>query len=143
MEFLEAVTTNNDFTAILRVVDANLNRLKEGVRVVEDICRFVYEFKDEAYKLKAIRHEARSVFLLEALRHRDSVGDTLRPTTKTETQRVDITSLVIANFKRAQESARTLEETLKIINTDEAELFKELRYRLYDIEKSFFLKLYQ
>jgi len=133
-------TSSDDSAALFRVVDANLNRLKEGVRVVEDICRFVYEFKDEAYKLKAIRHEARSVFLLEALRYRDSVGDTLRPTTKTETQRVDITSLVIANFKRAQESARTLEETLKIINTDEAELFKELRYRLYDIEKSFFLK---
>jgi len=133
-------TSSDDSAALFRVVDANLNRLKEGVRVVEDICRFVYEFKDEAYKLKAIRHEARSVFLLEALRYRDSVGDTLRPTTKTETQRGGITSLVIANFKRAQESARTLEETLKIINTDEAELFKELRYRLYDIEKSFFLK---
>ncbi|HRF57229.1 MAG TPA: thiamine-phosphate pyrophosphorylase [Campylobacterales bacterium] len=137
------MTTNNDFTAILRVVDANLNRLKEGVRVVEDICRFVYEFKDEACKLKAIRHEARSSSLLEALKYRDSVGDALRPTTKAETQREDITSLVIANFKRAQESARTLEETLKIINTDEAELFKQLRYRLYDIEKSFFLKLHQ
>lgn len=134
-------TSSGEALSLLRVVDANLNRFKEGVRVVEDICRFVYEFKDEAYKLKAIRHEARSSFLLEALKHRDSIGDALRVSTKTETQRVDITSLIIANFKRAEESARTLEEVLKIINIDEAELFKQLRYKLYDIEKTFFLKL--
>ena len=45
------------------------------------------------------------------------------------------------NFKRAEESARALEECLKLINTAEAEKFKQIRYALYDVEKSFFEKL--
>jgi thiamine-phosphate pyrophosphorylase len=140
--FSEAVKINSDeSTALLRLVDANLNRLKEGIRVVEDICRFVFEFKDEASRLKALRHNARSSELLEALKHRDTNTDILKSTTKTEKNRENIASLLIANFKRAQESARTLEEALKLFSTDEAENFKKIRYELYDIEKSLFAKL--
>lgn len=134
-------TNNDDKTALLRVVDANLNRLKEGVRVAEDICRFVYELKEEGYALKAIRHKTRSSLLFEALKHRDSLNDALKPTTNTEKTREDINSLLLANFKRAEESARTLEETLKILNPNEAETFKQIRYALYDIEKKVFLKI--
>lgn len=142
MVFSEAVKINSDeSTALLRLVDANLNRLKEGIRVVEDICRFVFEFKDEASRLKALRHNARSSELLEALKHRDTNTDILKSTTKTEKNRENIASLLIANFKRAQESARTLEEALKLFSTDEAENFKKIRYELYDIEKSLFAKL--
>lgn len=122
-------------------MDANLNRLKEGVRVVEDICRFVYEFKDEASKLKSIRHSAKSSYLLDALPHRDIIGDILKSTTNSEKQRSDIVAVVIANFKRAQESARTLEECFKLLDPNEAEKFKKIRYKLYDAEKSLFAKL--
>lgn len=122
-------------------MDANLNRIKEGVRVVEDICRFVYEFKDEASKLKSIRHSAKSSYLLDALPHRDIIGDILKSTTNSEKQRSDIIAVVIANFKRAQESARTLEECFKLIDVEEAEKFKKIRYELYDAEKSLFAKL--
>jgi hypothetical protein len=133
--------SSNESASLLRLVDANLNRLKEGVRVVEDICRFVYEHKEEASKLKAIRHHSRTSLLLEALSHRDSTTDILKATTKTEKSRDDIASILIANFKRAQESARALEEVLKLFSTDEAENFKKIRYELYDIEKSLFSKL--
>lgn len=132
---------NTDETSLFRLVDANLNRLKEGIRVVEDICRFVYEFKNEASKLKSIRHSARTDYLLKALEHRDIIGDILKTTTTDEKKRDDIISVVIANFKRAEESARALEECLKLINTSEAERFKQIRYALYDVEKSFFEKL--
>ena len=40
----------------------------------------------------------------------------------------------IANIKRAQESARVLEEILKLIDIKEAQRFKEIRYLLYEIE---------
>ncbi len=30
----------------LRLIDANLNRLREGIRVVEDIFRYVYNDKE-------------------------------------------------------------------------------------------------
>ena len=75
---------NTDETSLFRLVDANLNRLKEGIRVVEDICRFVYEFKNEASKLKSIRHSARTDYLLKALEHRDIIGDILKTTTTDE-----------------------------------------------------------
>jgi hypothetical protein len=138
---LEAAKNSGGTASLLRLVDANLNRLKEGIRVVEDICRFVFEFKDEASKLKTLRHNARTNQLLEALAYRDSNTDILKTTTQAEKKREDIDSLLIANFKRAEESARVLEEALKLTSTDEAENFKKIRYSLYDIEKSLFAKL--
>ncbi len=138
---MAAKKSNGESISLLRLVDANLNRLKEGIRVIEDICRFVYEFKEEASKLKNLRHSARTSCLLEALANRDIIGDISKNTTNTEKQRENINSLLIANFKRAEESARVLEESLKLINADEAEEFKKIRYSLYDIEKSLFSKL--
>jgi thiamine-phosphate pyrophosphorylase len=138
---LAAEKSNGETASLLRLVDANLNRLKEGIRVIEDICRFVYEFKEEASRLKNLRHSARTSCLLEALANRDIIGDISKNTTKTEKQRENIDSLLVANFKRAEESARVLEESLKLINTNEAEEFKKIRYALYDIEKSLFSKL--
>lgn len=138
---MEAKRSSLDSASLLRLVDANLNRLKEGIRVVEDICRFVYELKDEASKLKTIRHSAKTSHLLEALSHRDIIGDILKTTTPDEKKRESITAVVIANFKRAEESARALEECLKLIDTAEAEKFKQIRYAIYDVEKSFFEKL--
>jgi hypothetical protein len=138
---LEAKKNSKESASLLRLVDANLNRLKEGIRVVEDICRFVYEYKDEASKLKSIRHSAKSDYLLNALPHRDIVGDVLKSTTNSEKQRSDIVAVLIANFKRAQESARTLEECFKLLDVGEAEKFKKIRYELYDAEKSLFAKL--
>lgn len=138
---MAAEKSNGETASLLRLVDANLNRLKEGIRVIEDICRFVYEFKEEASRLKNLRHSARTSCLLEALANRDIIGDISKNTTKTEKQRENIDSLLVANFKRAEESARVLEESLKLINTNEAEEFKKIRYALYDIEKSLFSKL--
>jgi hypothetical protein len=138
---LEARKNSKESASLLRLVDANLNRLKEGIRVVEDVCRFVYEFKDEASKLKSIRHSAKSDYLLQVLPHRDIIGDILKSTTNSEKQRSDIVAVLIANFKRAEESARTLEECFKLLDIGEAEKFKKIRYELYDAEKSLFAKL--
>lgn len=125
----------------LRLIDANLNRLKEGVRVVEDICRFILDDSELTKSLKEIRHCAKISILLDALTHRDIIGDCSKSTTKSESSRADINSIIIANFKRAQESSRVLEELLKLYNRAEADNFKTIRYRLYDVEKKLFLKI--
>lgn len=123
---------------LARVIDANLNRLKEGVRVVEDIARYLENNKELASKLKAIRHQA----ILEGesdytslLSSRDSVNDVLRPTIKSEMNRSNLQDIIIANYKRAQESARVLEELFKIENPPYSEIFKTIRYNLYTLEK--------
>jgi thiamine-phosphate pyrophosphorylase len=118
-----------------RVIDANLNRLREGVRVVEDMLRYIYNEKAIASSLKSIRHRVRSSRAFEALMQRDAQGDVLRPTQAQERSRADVSSVVTANFKRAQESARVLEESLKLLSSQEAENFKQIRYELYTLEK--------
>ncbi len=121
---------------LYRLIDANLNRLREGIRVVEDIQRYVYDNKELSKKLKNLRHKSRLKDEKTYLNHRDIVGDVLKQTTKSEKNRNNLISIMTANIKRAEESSRVLEECLKLINTDEAENFKQIRYELYDIEKN-------
>lgn len=129
------MTKENLSPELYRVIDANLNRLKEGVRVVEDLQRYLHNNKELSQKLKSIRHLAVYDDIDSLLKHRDSINDVLRPTTDSELSRADLKAIVIANFKRAQESSRVLEELFKLNDIKESEKFKHIRYELYDLEK--------
>ena len=118
----------------LRLIDANLNRLREGIRVVEDIFRYVYNDKQTAIKLKELRHLSRLENYIELLETRDVKNDVLRASIKSEQNRTDLYSILIANFKRAQESSRVLEEFSKLISIKDSENFKYIRYELYNLE---------
>ena len=118
----------------LRLIDANLNRLREGIRVVEDVFRYVYNDKQTAIKLKELRHKARTNNYIELLETRDVKNDVLRESIKSEQNRSDLNSILIANFKRAQESSRVLEEFCKLISIEDSENFKYIRYELYNLE---------
>ena len=120
----------------LRLLDANLNRLREGIRVVEDIFRYIYNDKDLATSLKSLRHKARILKYDEFLFSRDIKGDVLKKSTSSEQTRENLTSILIANFKRAQESSRVLEEFTKLESIEDSENFKSIRYELYDLEKA-------
>ena len=124
---------------LFRVIDANINRLKEGVRVVEDIMRYRDNNKKLSSQLKTLRHKAKINETTELLLHRDSINDVLRPTTKSELSRTDIKSILLANFKRAEESARVLEELFKLHDHEQSENFKSIRYELYNLEKEIIL----
>ncbi|MEA1891398.1 MAG: thiamine-phosphate pyrophosphorylase [Campylobacterota bacterium] len=124
---------------LFRVIDANLNRLKEGIRVIEDILRYRDNNKELSTKLKQLRHKARIDTSIELLKYRDSINDVLRPTTESELNRTNITSIIIANFKRAQESSRVLEELFKLQQIEYSEKFKYIRYELYNLEKEIVL----
>jgi thiamine-phosphate pyrophosphorylase len=118
----------------LRLIDANLNRLREGIRVVEDIFRYIYNNKEISTKLKSLRHIARTKNYYELLETRDVSNDVLRASIKSEQNRTDLYSILIANFKRAQESSRVLEEFTKLISIKDSENFKYIRYELYNLE---------
>lgn len=134
------MTTNRSLSPeLLRVIDANLNRLKEGIRVIEDIIRYKENNKQLAKKLKSLRHLAKIDDIKELLVHRDSINDVLRPSTSSEQQRENLESIIIANIKRAQESARVLEELYKLESIQKSENFKTIRYELYNIEKEILL----
>ena len=120
----------------LRIIDANLNRLNEGIRVVEDIFRYALNNKNIASELKKIRHNARIDTLYnDLLDSRDADNDVLRATKKTELDRSHTKDILIANFKRAQEASRVLEELLKLVDGLVSENFKQIRYELYSLEK--------
>ena len=118
----------------LRLIDANLNRLREGIRVVEDIFRYFYNDKENSLKLKKLRHMARVENFFEILKTRDVANDVLRNSIKSEQNREDLNSILIANFKRAQESSRVLEELTKLSSIKDSENFKYIRYELYNLE---------
>ncbi len=120
---------------LYRVIDANLNRLKEGIRVIEDMARYADNNKELSTKLKTLRHLAKIEDIQPLLKSRDAQNDVLRPTMETEMNRSSIQSIIIANYKRAQESSRVLEEVYKIVSPELSENFKHIRYELYTLEK--------
>jgi thiamine-phosphate pyrophosphorylase len=120
----------------LRLIDANLNRLREGIRVVEDIFRYIHNDKDISSKLKNLRHKVRINSLDDLLQSRDITNDVLKQSTSSEQSRLDLNSILIANFKRAQESSRVLEEFCKLDSIKNSENFKNIRYELYNLEKA-------
>ncbi|WP_181881735.1 thiamine-phosphate pyrophosphorylase [Helicobacter sp. MIT 14-3879] len=126
----------------MRILDANLNRIREGIRVIEDIARYILENKELSIRLKNIRHLCRiDKDFIELIRNRDIKKDILKQSTISEQNRDNIKSIAIANFKRSQESARVLEEMLKIESNTLSEQFKKIRYELYDIEITYFAVL--
>ncbi len=135
--------TNNTTLSpdLFRVIDANLNRLREGIRVIEDILRYKENNKTLASKLKNLRHKAQTSDTKELLAFRDSEGDVLKPSTASEQKRDNLENIIIANFKRAEESARVLEELYKLQDTLTSEKFKTIRYELYTLEKETLLHL--
>ncbi len=124
------MTTKN-----LRLLDANLNRLREGIRVVEDIFRYILDDKTTSKRLKNLRHISRIDIYDKLLKSRDIKNDVMKTSIPSEQKRENLNDILISNFKRAQESSRVLEEFTKLISVNVSENFKYIRYELYDIEK--------
>jgi thiamine-phosphate pyrophosphorylase len=118
-----------------RIADANLNRLKEGLRVLEDIQRYLFDDAESSYRFKELRHALQPAYDADRLRYRDIENDVSRESTESELQRHAVRDLQIANFSRAQESARVLEEIFKLLEPGLSPLFKKVRYELYALEK--------
>lgn len=134
-------TTASDQTNTFRTIDAAANRLREGLRVIEDYLRFSLDDAHLMELLKNTRHQ-----LAEALKFigpdsliasRDTLHDVgTSISTTSEFERQSMEHLLQANLKRVQEATRTLEEFGKLISVEAATLFKQMRYSLYTLEKS-------
>ena len=125
--------------SLLRVIDANINRYKEGIRVVEDIFRYLYNDKNISSQLKNLRHIKLPIPQTELLKQRDSINDVLKTSTTSEQTRDNLENIIIANLKRAEESARVLEELFRLSDIETSEIFKSNRYKLYNLEKQILL----
>jgi thiamine-phosphate pyrophosphorylase len=121
-----------------RIIDVNLNRLAEGLKVVEDVVRLGLEHRGLLRSVRALRtrvgketRELRFPVVLE----RRSEDDPGRPDRFDRTKRRDLADVLTANFKRCQEACRVLEEVLKIDEPRLGAKFKQARFRLYDLER--------
>jgi thiamine-phosphate pyrophosphorylase len=120
---------------LYRIIDANLNRLKEGIRVIEDFQRYYNQNQELSKKLKNLRHQCQVDTYETYLKARDIANDPSKQTTKSELNRTNVKEVLIANFKRVQESSRVLEESFKLLDNETSNRFKQIRYELYEIEK--------
>lgn len=125
---------------IPRILDANANRAREALRVMEDYARFILNEPSLCDRLKSLRHALREALdtlpagLIEA--HRDTPGDVGTAVhTPAESIRRDTADVAIAAGKRLSEALRCLEEYGKLISPELGARIQSLRYEGYDLEQ--------
>ena len=133
---------HSETKSIKRIIDANINRLKEGLRVCEEIARFIIESHSLTSDFKRIRHEIDRLVKnvsgntrLALISERDSLRDVGKNINTKELSRGNYQDIFFANMQRAKESARVLEEFSKLSNKNVAIRFKKIRYDIYEVEK--------
>lgn len=127
---------------VARLLDANLNRAREGIRVVEDTARFIWNDAKLYERLRRLRHtlhKVTSTSYMKLVEARDSTDDAGRNIK--EGARSSVSAVVSANLRRAQEAVRVLEEYSKVFSPGAAGSFKRIRYKLYQEEKKIIIRL--
>ncbi|MFC2003415.1 thiamine phosphate synthase [Chloroflexota bacterium] len=132
----------------LRIIDANLDRIGEGLRLLEDVARLLLNDSALTQQLKTMRHELLHgdwQFHRQLLQSRDSEGDVgINIEARGEERQRELPIAVMANARRVQESLRVMEELAKIPDTTpqlDTEKFKQARFKLYSIEQKLLSKL--
>ncbi|NQY73404.1 MAG: thiamine phosphate synthase [Candidatus Margulisbacteria bacterium] len=121
--------------AIHQIIDANINRVTEGLRVIEDYTRFIAGHKIFTDQLSAIRKQIhRSETNKSAHLHIRDTGKDMRAK-EPPAKRKDIADLLTANFKRVEEGLRVLEEYTGL------SMYSTIRYDVYQLEKEIVLTL--
>lgn len=129
----------NPDKSLYRIIDANFNRTKEGLRVCEDLCRYVWDQKTFTRTFKDIRHELTGIIsglnIIKVIEARHIQGDVGRATSVSETKRADLNAVFLANCQRIKESLRVLEEVTKLLDAKVSDKLKALRYKVYALEQ--------
>jgi ThiD2 family len=134
-----------DKSSAYRILDANCNRLREGLRLIEEYYRFVENNETLTIAFKSLRHKLKNVEQLlgreNLLLNRDTSTDCFSKDNRPEELTRDgIDDIVNAGFKRAQEASRVIEEYAKIIDSpDVSSIAKLIRFELYTFEKDLWI----
>jgi thiamine-phosphate pyrophosphorylase len=130
-----------DHIAVLRIIDAAANRASEGLRVVEDYVRLALDDKFLAKHCKELRHQLQAALApiamsdrLAARESQQDVGASL--IAAGEMQRSEPEDVVAASFSRAQQAVRSLEEYVKLIDTNAATGLERVRFGLYTLQRA-------
>lgn len=123
----------------LRIIDANLNRAREGCRVLEEYARLALNDAALAGRAKSLRHAlaeiSRTMMPKDGLQARDIHGDVgTELTTEAEHTRAGLEAVARAAAKRLAEALRCVEEYGKILSPSAAGRAERLRYQAYALE---------
>ena len=120
---------------IAQLIDANLDRAREGLRVMEDWCRFGLKRKDFCIKIKDWRQQL-GIFHHEIYRKArlTSVDPAMGISHPSQKKRTTPQEVFIANASRVQEALRVIEEFTRITDPKLSELASRIRYGTYEIE---------
>ena len=122
---------------VAQLIDANLDRAREGLRVVEDWCRFGLKQKDLVVTLKDWRQELgthhHDIYKKARSTARDQGLGLSHPDQDT---RDSPQKIIAANCSRVQEALRVLEEFSRLTDPNLANSASRIRYGLYDLEIS-------
>ena len=140
--------SSSKVTPILRIIDANLNRLSEGLRFLEELARFQFNDTTFTQQLKNMRHDlirGDLTFNQQLIQARGAASDVgVDIEVPGEEKKRELPAMVIANARRVQQSIRVLEELAKLPDTPlklSAEKFQQARFELYTIEQNLMSKL--
>lgn len=119
------------------IIDANIHRVCEWLRVIEEYFRFVVNNQAFTNRLvwlrKKISHHTLSISDRARMQARNTELD-VRANEMIQSRK-NTYDLLLANMKRSQEALRVLEE----YTGDDA--FRVFRYELYELEKECFLNI--
>jgi len=132
--------------AIYRILDANFNRAREALRVVEDCGRFALNDPAVTAAAKCMRSDLKEIYtalpVAEMLVSRDTPGDLgTELTSPAERQRADVHDVAAAALKRLTEALRTIEEYSKMVSPEQAGRVERIRYSAYTLEQRLMSRL--
>ena len=124
-----------------RIIDANANRVREALRVLEEAARFVIQDQSLSQTLKQMRHDFVQALpdTLEHISHRDTPGDVgTAITTDAEQTRSNLPDVIAAAGGRLSEALRAIEEYSKLVELGPdyhrlAKTAETVRYQSYDV----------
>lgn len=125
---------------IQRLIDANANRAREAIRVMEDAARFLLNDSVLSEALKQLRHELAAALSGSngLVLSRDTPADVgTSITTESENRREDQRAVVVSAGKRLSEALRVIEEFSKIETSSNirSQTIEKIRYRGYELER--------
>ena len=121
--------------ALCRILDANLDRAREGLRTIEEWCRFGLDNASLTDECKHLRQELAHWHTAALRAARDTPGDAGTALTHPdEAQRSSVQAVLQANLCRVEEALRVLEEYGKVYDPAMGAACKQMRYRVYTLE---------
>lgn len=131
------ISSPSSTLAVYRILDANLDRAREGIRVIEDWCRLGLQNGVMAATCKDLRQNLAVWHSSELRAARDTPKDPGTELTHTQEEtRENVAAVLQANFCRIQEALRVLEEYSKLYNLQMAQVVKQMRYQIYTLESN-------